>query len=145
MQIPEKHHKLLEENFWGVLTTIRHKDGLPSSNPVYYVWDGGKIRISSLRSRVKYQNIEANSVASFCVVSSKDTMNYLEIRGRATLADDPNREFFREQFRRGSGGMEPPEGLDPPDAERIIITIVPEQVSAPRLYGDKLDYLRDKR
>lgn len=143
MQILRAHHKILEENFWGVLTTLRHKDGLLSSNPVYYVWDGKDIRISSLKSRVKSQNILANGSASFCLVSSKDTMNYLEIRGSAIIEDDQDREFFREQFRRGSGGQEPPDGLDPPEAERIIIRIVPEQVSAPALYEGKLDYLRD--
>ena len=74
-------------------------------------------------------------------------MEYLEVRGHATIEEDPDRSFFREQFRRGMGGEEPPEDLDPHDAERVIIVIHPWQVSAPKIYGDRFDDLaeRDKR
>ena len=38
-----------------------------------------------------------------------------------------------------SGGDEPPADMDPPDAERVIITIHPQQVSSPTLYGGRFD------
>ena len=137
--IPEHQHELLAESFFGTLSTIRTKDGLISSNPVGYVWDGQRIQISTLKSRIKYRNLLADSRVAFCVISNTHIMNYVEIRGRASLEDDLDRSFSREQFRRASGGEEPPEDMDPPDAERVIITIHPQQVSAPTLYGGRFD------
>jgi hypothetical protein len=140
--IPQSNHVLLEANKHGSLTTLRHSDGLLSTNPVGYVWDGQRIRISSLKSRLKYHNIAADSRACFMVISPQNIMEYVEIRGFASLEEDPDRAFFREQFIRGAG-VEPPDDLDPPEAERVIITIHPLQVSSPRLYGGRLDQRQD--
>ncbi len=137
--IPEHKHELLAESIFGMMSTIRARDGLISTNPVGYVWDGQRIRVSSLKSRIKYQNLLADPRITFCVISSTHIMNYVEIRGHATLEDDLDRSFSREQFMRASAGEEPPEDMDPPDGERIIITIHPQQVSAPTLYGGRFD------
>ena len=136
--ITDHCRQILADGYYGTLTTIRHKDGLLSTNPVGYVWDGERVRISTLKSRVKYRNLAANPAMAFCVVSPQDITQYVELRGRATLDDDLDRSFFREQFRRGMGGVEPPPDLDPPDAERVIITLHPQQVSSPTLYGGRL-------
>ena len=42
VEIPEASQAILAANSLGILTTIRHKDGRISSNPVGYVWDGGR-------------------------------------------------------------------------------------------------------
>ena len=133
--IPEKNHALLVSSPFGLMSTIRHSDGLLSTNPVGFVWDGRHLRVSTLKSRMKYKNLMADSRLSFCVVSLSNIMDYVEIRGYATLQDDTDRSFFRRQFMEGMGGQEPPENLDPLTAERVIITIHPTQVSSPTLYG----------
>ena len=140
IEIPGKYHAFLDEHFLAMLTTQR-ADGMLSTNPVGYVWDGQRIRISTLKSRMKAKNILKDDRVCFCVQSPTRPMDYLEIRGRATLMDDPDRRFFREQFMRGMGGEEPPPDLDPPTAERVIIVIHPYQVSAPKVYGNRFDDL----
>jgi hypothetical protein len=72
-------------------------------------------------------------------------MDYIEVRGHATLEDDPDRSFFRRQFMRGMGGEEPPADLDPPGSERVIVVIRPTQVSAPKVYGSRFDDAAEKR
>lgn len=134
--IDTRHHALLEKCANGILTTVRFKDQLPSTNPVGYVWDGVMVQVSTLKSRVKYKNLEADPRVAFCVVDTEDVTRYLEIRGWASLLDDPDREFFRKQFRRGTG-TEPPADIDAPDDERAVITIHPTQVSSPLLYGGR--------
>ncbi|MBK9667342.1 MAG: pyridoxamine 5'-phosphate oxidase family protein [Gammaproteobacteria bacterium] len=65
--IPKNKHPLIASTKFGVMSTIRHSDGMISSNPVGYFWDGEIIRISTLKSRVKYQNLLADSrVALHC-------------------------------------------------------------------------------
>ncbi len=136
--IPEKNHALLTTQHLGMLTTVR-SDGMLSTNPVGFVWDGERIQISTLKSRVKYRNISADSRIAFCVQSAKNPMNYVEIRGFATLEDDLDRSFARRQFMIGSNGQEPPEDMDPPQAERVVITLHPQQISSPQLYGGRFD------
>lgn len=134
-----RYDELLRSNFVGLLSTIRHTDGLISTNPVGFVWDGESIRISTLKSRLKYRNLVENPMATFCVMSPKNLMVYLEVRGHATLHDDADRSFARRQFMLGSGGQEPPADMDAPNAERVIIQLQPQQVSSPKLYGGRFD------
>ena len=136
--IPETNHKLLAGQHFGIMSTIRHCDGLLSSNPVGFVWDGEHIRVSSLKSRMKYKNLLADARIGFCVMSAKNPMEYLEVRGIGELEDDNDRAFFRQQFIAGAG-EEPPEDIDGPGEERIIITVRPQQVSSPQLYGGRFD------
>ena len=136
-ELPEPARKLLEENSLGIMTTIRHSDGRMSSNPVGYVWTGEALGISTLKSRMKYKNLLANPMITFCVVANDDLTRYVEIRGHATLEDDEDRSFLRRQFIRQSGGGEPPDDMDEPGSERVTIWIHPEQVSSPVLYGGR--------
>lgn len=137
IEIPKAHHAILAENTQGVISTIRHKDGLISTNPVSYVWDGSTLRISTIKDRVKYDNLRANPLVTFCVIHAADPTRYVEIRGRATLEDDPDRSFLRRQFIETSGGSEPPDDLDPPGTQRVTIRIHPLQSSSPLLYGGR--------
>jgi len=138
VDIPEAYGELLTSAIHGTLSTLRAKDGLISTNPVAFLWDGERIRVSTLKSRVKYRNLVADPRVTFCVISPTDLTRYVEIRGRATLEDDPDGSFMRAQFRAGMG-VDPPEDLDPPGAERAIIQIHPLQVSSPRIYGGRFE------
>jgi len=137
VEIPESSRKILDANSLGILTTIRAKDGLPSSNPVGYVWDGKSVGISTIASRVKYKNLLANPTVAFCVVDHEDHTRYVELRGWATLEPDLDRSFLDRQFRRQSGAQGAPADLDAPNEQRFIIWIHPEQVSSPLLYGGR--------
>lgn len=139
IEIPETGRALLDANSLGMMTTRRTRDGRMSTNPVGYVWDGECVRVSTLKSRMKYRNLVADPSITFCVVDQNDLTRYVELRGQATLEDDLDRSFLREQFRRQSGGSEAPEDLDSPDAERVTIRIHPEQVSSPVLYGGRFE------
>lgn len=140
-----QYDALLRSTFFGMLSTIRHTDGLISTNPVGYVWNGDTIRISTLKSRIKYRNIQENPLATLCVMSPQNAMSYVEIRGRASVQDDPGRVFAREQFMVGSGGIEPPADMDAPHAERVIITLEPLQVSSPTLYGGRFNDMAESK
>lgn len=137
IEIPEAHRALLARNHFGLLSTIREQDGLISTNPVSYVFDGECVRISTLKSRVKHRNLLADPTVCFCVVDAADHTRYVELRGRASIEDDPDRAFLRRTFLEGPGHNEPPPDLDAPEAERIIVRIHPVQSSSPLLYGGR--------
>ena len=137
IEIPEAHAEILAANVQGLLSTIRHKDGLISTNPVSYVWDGECVRVSTIKGRVKVRNLLANPTVTFCVVHAADPTKYVELRGTASIEDDPERAFLQAQFRRTSGGHDAPADLDPPDSERVVVRIHPKQSSSPLLYGGR--------
>lgn len=138
--IPESHLDILENAFSAMVTTLRHKDGLPSTNPVSFDWDGEYVRFSTLKQRVKYKNLLHNPLLTMCILDPHDMTRYVELRGRAEIKDDPEGEWNKAIYRRMMGEEFT---LDAPDAERVIVKLIPEQVSAPLLYGGKL--ARDKR
>ena len=134
--IPNSHRDILENSWLAVVSTIREKDGLISTNPVSYDWDGEFLRFSTLKERVKYRSLVANPQITACIVDINDPTRYLEIRGTAQLTDDPEGALNKAIFKRLMGRDF---DLDEADAERVTVKIIPQQVSAPLLYGGKLD------
>ena len=76
--------------------------------------------------------------AQLCVIDPNDHMTYVEIRGTVRVEDDIDKKYLRAQFKKHTGD-ELPEDLDPPDAERVVLYLTPEQVSSPQLYGGRFD------
>ena len=136
--VNDKQEQILTDNFIGLLSTIRHSDGYISTNPVSFIWNGQAIEVSTLKSRVKYKNLLANPQATLCVVSPKDPMQYVEIRGQVRIEEDADKSYVRWQFKKLSG-YDMPEDMDPPGSERVVIYLEPEQVSSPSLYGGRFD------
>ena len=139
--IAQRHEQIFATTFIGTLSTIRYTDGHISSNPVSYIWNGTELEISTLKGRMKYKNLVANPLATLCVVSPNNHSQYVEVRGKVRMVDDPDREYLRYQFKKLSGGEEAPDDMDPPGAERVILYLRPEQVSSPVLYGGRFDEL----
>lgn len=135
--IPQSHLHVVEKAQYAILSTVRASDGELSANPVGYCYDDGVFRISTLKSRVKYRNLVADPRAALSLVDPDDHTVYIEVRGHVSIEEDPDRAYANEQFRRNSGGQEPPADLDAPDAERVILVLVPRQVSTPLLYGGR--------
>ena len=135
-KIPESHLDIIQSEVMATVSTIRQKDGLISTNPVSFDWDGEHVRFSTLKQRVKYKNLLADPRITFCVVSTKDPTRYIEIRGTAQLVDDPRGEFQRAFWERVTGEKE--FNYDPPGAERVTVTIISQQISTPLLYGGQM-------
>jgi PPOX class probable F420-dependent enzyme len=136
--IPESHVGILENALLAMVSTISYRDGLISTNPVGFDWDGAYVRISTLKSRVKYRNLLSNAQITFCAVDPAMGTRYIEIRGYAEISEDSENELPKKITGRMGGKSWTPE-MDGPGAERVIIKIVPTQVSAPTLYGGQLD------
>lgn len=142
--IQPHHEAVLATTVIGCFSTVRHNDQRVSTNPISFLWNGSEFEISSLKGRMKYKNIQKNSQATLCVVSAKDPMHYVEVRGSVRVVDDPDRALFTAHFRKVSGGVEPPEGMDPPNSERVMFYLTPEQVSSPVMYSGTFDSFEEK-
>ena len=89
--IPASHHDLLDASV-GILATIG-PDGRPQQSAVWFLADGETIRISLNSSRQKTANLQRNPVVDLLILDVERTYRYLEVRGDASIEDDPDYEF----------------------------------------------------
>ncbi len=134
--IPETHADILTTARQAFMSTRRVSDGFISTTPVGFDWDGAFIRISTLKSRVKYRNLVADPRLTVCIIDPLAPTRYIEIRGVAELIDDPDGSFNKAIYRKRTGKEF---DLDMPGAERVIVKVIPLRVSTPTLYGGRLD------
>jgi PPOX class probable F420-dependent enzyme len=128
VRISDRVRELLEGTPIAFMTTMR-PDGRMSTNPVSVLFDGTRLRVSSVRSRKKVRNLDADDRITLCVVQPGNLNRYTEIRGRAVVEPDTDRAFINEIARVYMGVDEYP--FDAPGDERVVVTVIPEQVSAP--------------
>lgn len=129
-EIPEAAHALLRDQPIGHLATIR-RDGRLSVNPVALLFDGRCIRVSTTKDRVKYRNLLADPRVAISVPQRDNPNVYIEVRGTARVEDDVGRRFI-DQIAVAYMGQDTYD-LDPPGAERVVVTIDAEQVSMPQI------------
>jgi PPOX class probable F420-dependent enzyme len=126
--IPASVHPLLAGRPVAFVTTMR-PDGRMSTNPMALAFDGTTVRLSTVASRRKYRNLLADDRITLCVVQPDNLNRYVEIRGRAVVEPDGDRSFIDGIARRYMDAERYP--FDREGDERVVITVFPEQVSAP--------------
>lgn len=136
IKIPEKHAAILEKVQLAFVSTLRHTDGYISTNPVGFIWDGEYLRFSTLKDRVKYQNLQHDPRITVCVLDPDDHTHYIEIRGVAEISEDPDRVFLQQIVDHYQGPAK--FDHDAPESERVIVKVIPHEVSSPLLYGGRL-------
>ncbi|MEU0395175.1 PPOX class F420-dependent oxidoreductase [Streptomyces sp. NPDC006208] len=120
--------RLLDAPNPAVLATVL-PDGSPQTSVVWIARDGDALVISSEAGRRKDRNIAADPRVSVTVYDLEDPLQYVEVRGTATITEDAGRELavrLAEQYEGPGAGAEYLEL--PPEVVRIVIRITPERV-----------------
>ena len=128
--IPQSHQFILTDRPVGHIATVR-ADGRLSVNPVSLIWDGEHVRVSTVKTRMKYKNLARDPRVAISIPHRNNPNVYIELRGIAELSDDPDRAVINTIARTYLDLDEYP--FDNPGDERAIITIHAEQVSTPQM------------
>ena len=110
----------------AILTTIG-ADGLPQSSAVWYMWQDGRLLVSTKSWAAKFRNVQERPPVGFIVVDPANEFRYVEIRGRATTAEDPGCAL-RDRIRAKHGIG--PDAPDPAAGERVVIDVEPARIIA---------------
>ena len=124
--IPDGYEDLLTRPLYGHLATTR-PDGSPQVNPMWFEWDGERLRFTHTTKRQKYRNIISHPHVAMSVFDPDDPLKYLEIRGEVEeIVPDPTARFFLHLNDRYDGPLTSPQ----PDApDRVIVVVRPTAVS----------------
>ncbi|MCA1617026.1 MAG: PPOX class F420-dependent oxidoreductase [Acidobacteria bacterium] len=123
--VPEEFAEILQKNGFAHVATIA-EDGSLQSNPVWFEWEGGRLRFSTTKARQKYKNLKARPVTAVSILDPDQPYRYLELRGTAEIDDD--RETSEALIDRLAHKYTGQSFGERPAEERVIISIKPERV-----------------
>ena len=79
--------KFLDPSWIVVVATIG-RDGMPHLTPNWYVFEDGRVAVSTTKETVKYTNLSRDGRVSLCVNTEPRAKEYAAIRGEAEILDD---------------------------------------------------------
>lgn len=125
VQPPPSHTDLLERPLFAHVATVR-PDGTPQTNPMWYEWDGERIRLTHTKTRQKFRNLVHEPRLSLSITDPDDPYRFLEVRGLVErVEDDADASFYRSLQRRYERVH------DVTDASvRVVITVRPQRYIA---------------
>ena len=62
--------------------------GMPQLTPNWYVYQDGRVAVSTTKERVKYKNLVRDPRLAICVYSDMEATEYVTIRGPVEIYDD---------------------------------------------------------
>ncbi|WP_239152734.1 PPOX class F420-dependent oxidoreductase [Virgisporangium aliadipatigenens] len=116
------------KNFASVATL--NPDGGPQSSVVWMRREDDTIVFTAIKGRRKVRNLLRDPRVSVTVFDLGNPYHSVEIRGRATVTDDPAKELPEHLSRRYLGVSPPPE---PADLERVVVRVIPERINVFRV------------
>ncbi len=123
MPIPESHVDILDKKAFASVATIG-PNGEPQNNPVWFGWDGSKIRFSQTTTRQKYRNVHADGRVALSILDPDDPYRYLEVRGVVEdVENDPDLAFINSMALKYLGLDRYP--WHQPGDERVVIVVEP--------------------
>jgi PPOX class probable F420-dependent enzyme len=125
--LPDRARELIDGRNFATVATIL-PDGAPQASVVWIKRDGDDVLFSTVKGRRKHANLVADGRTSVVVTPADNPYEYLEIRGAATIADDPDSLLIEELSQKYTGER----FEDRPGARRVVVRVSPSHVV---LYG----------
>jgi PPOX class probable F420-dependent enzyme len=123
--VPDSALDLLHSDT-AILATVG-PDGRPQLSAVWFLAEGQTIRVSLNSGRQKVKNLRANPAMTFFVLDPTRPSRYLELRGDAEIADDPDYAFADQVGPKYGADLR---AYDGPGQSRVVVTIRPVRVNA---------------
>ena len=122
LEIPADSLRLLDRPLYVHLATIGPK-GQPQVNPMWFEWDGSRLRFTHTDQRQKYRNVSRNPRVAVSIIDPERPFHYLELRGVVEAIErDPDARFFNRLAERYGVSLR-----DPADrAHRVVLVVRPE-------------------
>jgi PPOX class probable F420-dependent enzyme len=125
--IPEVFHDLLRSRAVAFVSTIG-KSGAPQITPLWFLWDGERVRISLVEGRQKLRNLRRDPRIAVAIADPARPTYYLELRGTVSeLVPDPALELERAIAEKYTGGWA---DVEPPGTVRYATSVIVERTTS---------------
>jgi PPOX class probable F420-dependent enzyme len=112
--IPEEFHPLLESRALALVSTLG-PGGAPQITPIWFLFDGGRVRFSLVEGRQKLRNLRRDPRVSVVVIDPSRPTHYIELRGVAVAVVLAQQVGVPEPRQRlGGHGQRPHCGVEGP-------------------------------
>lgn len=122
-RLAERARALFDGPNYVTVATI-DPGGRPQTSLVWARTDGDEVLFSTIKGRRKYANLARDPRISALVYDPADPYTYAEVRGTATITDDPDAGLINELALKYTGQ---PFGHRPGE-QRVIVRITPDKV-----------------
>lgn len=129
-EVPDSHRDLLESPV-ATLATVG-PDGRPQLSEVWFVAEGGTVRISLNTTRQKTRNLQRNRACNLFILDLGRPSRYLEMRGDAVIEPDDDYEFAAKVQQKYGVDVR---SHDRPGDSRVVVTVDPVRVNAVDMGG----------
>jgi PPOX class probable F420-dependent enzyme len=120
---PESHQDLLDAQVASLATIGR--DGFPQVTEIWFLYDGGELKLSLNDSRVKTRNLQRDPRCSLFLLDLANPYRYLEVRGNAKIEPDDDYAFARKLGAKYDADLAV---HDQPGESRVVVTIEPTNI-----------------
>ncbi|MET9314227.1 PPOX class F420-dependent oxidoreductase [Kribbella sp. NPDC003505] len=126
-EIPAVFHDLLSSKAVAMVGTIG-RSGEPQVTPLWFLWDGERVRISLVDGRQKLRNLRRDPRISLVVVDPARPTYYVELRGRIDdLVPDPELALEQAVARKYTGGWS---DVEPPGTTRYATSVIVDRITS---------------
>lgn len=80
--IPSEFLDVLQEKKAFASLATMMPDGTPQVTPVWFDYEGGRLRVNSAKGRVKVRNMREGAAVALAIVDPDNPYRYIQIRGR---------------------------------------------------------------
>jgi PPOX class probable F420-dependent enzyme len=122
---PESHQDLLQADV-GILATIG-QDGYPQVTALWFLFDGGTLKLSLNTTRQKVKNLQAHPECTFFVLDTANPYRTVEVRARAEITPDSEYTFAKKLGAK-YGGVDL-SANDRPGETRVVVSLQPVKVN----------------
>ena len=129
-EFPESHRYLLDAQF-ATLATLE-PDNQPQLSEVWFLHDGGDVRMSLNSARRKTQNLTARPQCTLLILDVDNPFKYVEIRGRARIEPDDDHAFADKLHGKYGADVS---AYDQPGDRRVVVTIEPARIRGVDMTG----------
>ena len=123
--IPESHRHLLDAQVATLGTLDVH--GRPQLSELWFLAEDDVIRVSLNTARAKVKNLQRNPAFSLLVLDLLNPHRYLELRGDAEIAPDPDYTFAAMVGTKYGTDLRE---MDEPGESRVVVTLRASRIRA---------------
>ena len=124
--IPDGYKDILQKKAFANLATV-NSDGTPQVTPVWFDWDGSRLRINTAKGRVKDKNLRRTPAVALTIMDPDNPYRYIQVKGRVANVTESGADAHIDALSKKYTGQDRYAKRTPGEV-RVIFTITPDRV-----------------